>query len=244
MSEYTGVSIMLGAVTETESLRKTVETVVGLCDKRDLTEIIIAYSPRATPECLAVLDGLKCADFGVPINIFLQRRPFMAGINDMIDEAKGSHCLLLASDMALDLECVPKMIECAKQHPEIIYKCSRWLPGCKFYGYGKLKHFVNFWAQHYLRVLYGVKLTDFTIPVQIVLAEVYRSVKFEEIGFAFLLEMVLKPLRLGCKFVEIPTNCYPRTDGKSSNSIKQLPDYLRASLHVRFMKKSDILRKD
>ena len=244
MSEFSGVSIMLGAVTETESLRKTVETVIALCDKSDLAEIAIGYSPRATEGCLAVLDELQSTDLGVPTNNFVQKRPFMAGISDIIDSAKGSHCLLLASDMALDLDCVPKMIEMAKKQPNVIHKCSRWMPGCKFYDYGKLKQAANFLAQRYLRLLYGVKLTDFTIPVQIVPTEVYQSIEFEEIGFPMLFEMVLKPLRLGCEFTEIPTNCYPRTDGKSSNSVKQISQYLRLSLHVRFMKKEDILKKD
>lgn len=241
MSEFKGVTLMMGAVNETDSIRQTVNTLLEVCDHKDVTEIIIGYAQRVSPECLAVLKEIAAMECDIPIVVFEQTRQFMSGINDMIDVAKGSHCLLVASDMALDLSIVPQMIECAKKEPEVIHSASRWMKGCKFYDYGKLKRFLNFCAQKFLAVLYMRNLTDFTIPVQIAPSELYKSIKFEEIGFPFLLEMVLKPIRLGYKFKELPTNCYPRKDGKSSNSAKQIFSYLKVALHIRFMPKKDIL---
>ena len=241
MSEFKGVSFMLGAVSETDSLRETVKTVLGICDHNDITEIIIGYPDRITQESLAVVNDLSNMKSNIPIVTFRQTRPFMSGINDMIDVARGSHCMLLASDMALDLSVIPEMIEKTKKSPDIIHSVSRWKKGCKFYGYGKVKRIINFCAQKFLAVLYMKNLTDFTIPVQIAPAELYKSIKFEETRFPFLLEMVLKPIRLGYKFTETPTNCYSRKEGKSSNSFMQTADYLRVALHIRFMKKEDIL---
>ena len=43
MSEFKGVSFMLGAVSETSSLRDTVNTVLKICDHKDITEIIIGW---------------------------------------------------------------------------------------------------------------------------------------------------------------------------------------------------------
>lgn len=233
---------MMGAVSETESLRQTVNTLLEICDHNDITEIIIGYSQKATPQCREVLKEIAGMECDVPIIIFEQISPFLASINDGIDMAKGSHSLMIASDLAFDLSIVPKMIESAKVEPDVIHSASRWMKGCKFYGYGKVKKFLNFCAQKFLAVLYMRNLTDFTNPVQIAPTELYKSIKFEEIGFAILLEMVLKPIRLGYKFKEIPTNCYPRTDGKSSNSFMQTFSYLRVALHVRFMSKKDILK--
>lgn len=232
---------MLGAVTEAESLKETVRTILDICDPDDLKEILICYSDRTTEESMAAVNEIKQAEDKVPIVVFKQTRPKMACVNDTIDLSRGSHCLLLASDMALDLDTVPKLIELAKKEPDVIHSVSRWKKGCKFYGYGRIKHIVNFCAQKFLAVLYMRNLTDFTIPVQIAPAELYKSIKFEEEGFPFLLEMVLKPIRLGYKFTETPTNCYSRKEGKSSNSTKQTIDYLRVALHIRFMKKKDIL---
>lgn len=234
----------MGAVSETESLRQTVNTLLEVCDHKDITEIIIGYAQRITPECLETVKEIAAMECDVPIVVFEQTRPFMSGINDMIDVAKGSHCLLVASDMALDLSIAAQMIECAKKEPDVIHSASRWMKGCKFYDYGKTKRFINFCAQKFLAVLYMRNLTDFTIPVQIAPSELYKSIRFEEVGFPFLLEMVLKPIRLGYKFHELPTNCYPRKDGKSSNSAKQTLSYLKVALHIRFMPKRDILLQE
>ncbi len=241
--KFENLSIMMGAVTEVETLRQTVNTLLGICDHKDLREIIICYSDRSTEESLRVCRELKENETDVPIVVMKQTRPYMASVNDTIDAARGSHCLLVASDMALDLDTVPVLIEKAKKEPDVIHSVSRWMKGCKFYGYGRIKRIINFFAQKFLAVLFMRNMTDFTIPVQIAPAALYKSIKFEETRFPFLLEMVLKPIRLGYKFSETPTNCYSRKEGKSSNSIAQTLDYLRVALHIRFMKKEDILLK-
>ena len=243
MDKFTGATIMLGAVTETTSLKETVETLVRICDKDDIKEISVCYSPRTTKESMAVVNELANADYPIKIVAFMQKRPFMLSVADSMDRAQGSHCILLASDMALDLECVNDMIEGAKKSPDTIYSCSRWLPGCRMYGYGKIRYVLNFIAQKFFRILYGAKLTDFTNSMQIAPTNLYQSIKWESEGFPIFLEVVLKPLRLGYKFVEIPTNSYPRTDGKSSNSFSQTAAYLKTAIRIRFMKKEDILKK-
>ncbi len=231
----------MGAVTETDSLRNTVNTILDVCAAEDLKEIIICYSERTTPETMSVIEELKGKEDKVPLVVIKQKRPFMGCINDAIDIAQGSHCLLVASDGALDLETIPCLIEKTKQEPETIHSLSRWMKGCKFYGYGTVRKILNFCAQKFLAVLYMRNLTDFTIPVQIAPSELYKSIRFEEMGFSFLIEMVLKPIRLGYKFTETPTNCYSRKDGKSSNSAKQTFSYLKTALHIRFMSEKDIL---
>lgn len=241
MKEFKNLSIMLGAVTEVETLKQTVQIILEICNAEDLKEIIICYSDRTTEESMSAVNQIKASEGEVPIVVMKQKRPYMACVNDTIDISRGSHCLLLPSDMALDLNTVPVLIDLTKKHPDVIHSVSRWKKGCKFYGYGKLKRLINFCAQKFLAVLYMRNMTDFTIPVQIAPAELYKSIKFEETGFPFLLEMVLKPIRLGYKFTETPTNCYSRKEGKSSNSFMQTAAYLRVALHVRFMKKKDIL---
>ncbi len=244
MAEFKNVTIMMGAVDETDSLRETVLTVLKLCNHNDLREIIIGYSQKVTPESKAVVDEMAALETDVPIVTFMQKRKGISGLVDMIDVARGSHCILVASDMAHDLECIVTMIEKAKIDGNTIVSSSRWLKGCEFIEYNKIKYFLNSVAQVFLRILFGEKITDFTNPYQIAPTELYQSIEFENEGFPILIEMVLKPLRLGYKFLEIPTNCYPRKQGKSKNSFKQTAMYLTTALHIRFMKKKDILKKD
>lgn len=244
MAEFKNATIMMGAVDETDSLRETVLTILELCDHKDLREIIIGYSQKVTPESKAVVDEMAALDTDVPIVTFMQKRKGISGLVDMIDVARGSHCILVASDMALDLDCVAKMIEEAKKSGDTIISSSRWLKGCEFYDYSKIKHFLNFVAQIFLRILFRAKITDFTNPCQIAPTELYQSIEWENEGFPILIEMVLKPLKLGYKFSEVPTNCYPRKQGKSKNSFKQTAMYLSTALHIRFMNKKDVLKKD
>lgn len=242
MSVFKNVSILIGAVTETNSLRKTVDTVLDICNNEDLAEIMICYPDRVTPECFNVINELTARESGVPVVSFMQSLPFMSFIVEMFEKAKGSHCITIDSDLALDLTLIPQMIEGAKKEPDTVFSASRWLEKSDFQGYGKVKNIINYLSQKFLSVLYSSNLTDFTIPMQIAPTELYRSIKFEETNFAILLEMVLKPLRLGYKFTEIPTYCHSRKQGKSSNSPIQLLSYLKVALHVRFMPKNNILK--
>lgn len=244
MTEFENVSIMMGAVDETDALTKTVNVILDTCDHRDIKEIIICLSPKATEECRNAVYALQEMDSDVEIVSFEQHRKGLACVVDMIEAAQGSHIIGTSSDISHDLECISRMIEGAKKDGDTIISASRWLKGCKFYGYNKMKLAANFAGQLFLRILFAVSLTDLTNPFQIVPAELYKSIDFENDGFAILLEMVLKPLRLGYKFKEIPTNCYQRTQGKSNNSFLQTAGYFREAIHIRFMKKGDILKKD
>lgn len=243
MNEFKGVSIVTGAVTETTSLLHTVDFILKNCEHSDIAEIIIGYPERVALECLKTIEDIKENQGDVAVITFLQKRKSLGFLTEAFDMATGSHIITVDSDMALDLTLIPEMIANAKKEPETIFSASRWLGGNKFYGYNKFKRTLNFCAQKFLSVLYSSDLTDFTIPYQIVPSEILRSIEFEETGFPIFLEMVLKPLRLGCRFKELPTDCHSRKDGESSNSCLQIPQYLRTALHVRFMPKEDILKK-
>lgn len=243
MSEFKGVSIVTGAVTETSTLRETVRFILDSCEHTDITEIIIGYPDRVTEECLTVIKELEAGQSDVPIIAYAQKRERLGYLTEAFEMAKGSHIITVDSDMALDLSLIPEMIKNAKKEPDTIFSASRWLGGNKFYGYNGFKKILNFCAQKFLSVLYSSSLTDFTIPFQIVPTEILQSIEFEETGFAIFLEMVLKPLRIGCKIKELPTDCHERTEGKSSNSFAQIPQYLRTAIHVRFMPKENILKK-
>ena len=232
----------MGAVDETESLENAVSEILRLCKPDDIKEIIILKAPHITSECEAVVNRIKQEDEKGKIVVANQKKRGIGALVELFDIAKGSHCMIVASDNALDLECVPQMIEKAKENGDIIVKTSRWLPGCRFINYSRSRYVMNYLGQKFLTVLFGRKMTDFTNPNQIVPTEIYRSIKWESMGFPILLELVLKPLRLGCRFVEIPTNCYGRKQGKSSNSFRQTAKYFSTALHIRFMKKQDLLK--
>lgn len=242
MAEFENVSVLMGAVDETESLADTVNEILRICNSDDIKEIIILKAPHISHECEAVVSRIKETDVNGKIVVATQKGIGIGALVELFDIAKGSHCMIVASDNALELQCVPQMIEKAKENGDVIVKTSRWLPGCRFIDYSKPRYVMNYLGQIFLTVLFGRKMTDFTNPNQIVSTEVYRKIKWESMGFPILLELVLKPLRLGCEFTEIPTDCYGRKQGKSSNSFRQTAKYFSTALHIRFMKKKDLLK--
>lgn len=244
MAEFRNVTIATGAVDETDSLRQTVHTLLEVCTTEDVAEILICCAKHISPECQRVVDELTLMKTDVPVIAFTQKRNKLGAVVDCIERAEGSHCIFTDSDLALDLTCVAEMIKRAKESPDSIISSSRWLEGCTFVEYGRLKKLLNFIAQRFLGILFSASLTDFTNPFQIAPTVLYKSIDWENEGFPIFIEMVLKPLRLGYKFTEVPTNCYPRRQGESKNSFLQTAMYLKTALHIRFMKKKDILKKD
>ncbi len=242
--EFTSVSVMMGAVSETESLRRTVYGIAAAVEqKSDIAELLIAYpADRVTPECKAVLDELQNEEVGVKLDIFPQITPGIGFYSDAIERATGSHCIPFQTDMAMPLEIIADLIAEGKKDPSIFVTTSRWLPECKWTGYGAVKKVINKLAQIFLRVLFGGGLTDYTCPVQLIPTEIMKNIRWEKNDFSRFMEMQIKPLRLGYKFREIPVDCLERTDGQSSNSTIQIFNYLKTAFHLRFMKKQDILK--
>lgn len=240
---FTSVTIIVGTTNERDSLIRTVDTIMESCDSGDISKILLVKSKDASPDCNYAIDLLEKK---YPEKVFglEQSRPFVGGaIRDGFDAADSSHIMLLPSDLAIELSCVAKMIERAKAEPEIIIKTSRWLEKNSFHSYGKSRKLLNKAAQIFLRVLYGINLTDFTNPVQISPSQAYRKSDWKELNFPFLLEMVVVPIRLGYRFEEIAVRCYSREEGFSRNSAKQTALYLKTALRVRFTPKKKLTKE-
>ena len=244
MTKFVSASVMMGAVSETESLRQTVYGIAAAVEKKsDIAELLIAYpADRVTPECKAVLESLASEDVGVRLDIFPQVTPGIGFYSDALDRATGSHCIPFQTDLGMNVEIIARLIGEAKKDDTTICTTSRWLPESQWTGYGTVKKQINKLAQIFLRMLFGGGLTDYTNPVQIIPTAIMRSIKWEHNDFSRFMEMQLKPIKLGYKFREIPTDCFERTDGSSANSFGELFHYLFTALRIRFMKKKDILK--
>lgn len=241
--EFNSVTIIVGTTNEKESLICTVDTIMNTCNRDDISKILLVRSKDASEDCKATTELLEKKYPGKVVGLE-QTRPFVGGaIRDGFDNAQSSHIMLLPSDLAISLDCVPRMIENCKRCPDVISKTSRWIYKDGFHNYNKTRKIFNRAAQIFLRVLYAEKLTDFTSPVQTAPAEAYEKSDWKELNFPFLLEMVLVPLRLGYAFSEIPVECFERQEGFSRNSAKQTALYLKTAIRVRFTPKSRLMKE-
>lgn len=200
-------------------------------------------SKNASDGCNKAIAFLE-EKYGEKVRGHEQIRPYIGGaIRDGFDVAESSHIMLLPSDLAISLECIPEMIRRVKEKPDVISKTSRWLKKGSFHEYNGVRKIINKLSQSFLRVLYSADLTDFTSPVQTAPTEAYMKSDWQELNFPFLLEMVLVPLRRGYEFEEFAVECYGRQQGESKNSVKQTALYLKTALRIRFTKKSRLTKE-
>ena len=241
---FESTSFLILATDETDALIQTVETLMELCSETDIDKYMIIYPKHVSPDTAVVI---RCLENKYPNKVvgYEQIRPNIGGaIKDGMEFATSSHVVFMVSDLAIELEAIPKIIEEAKRNPAAVVKTSRWLAGGGFFGsYSPVRKFFNRIAQSFLRVLFHTKLTDITSPCQVMPTLLCRSWNMKENGFPMLLEMVIVPLRLGDEIIELPSKCYGREEGKSKNSFLKTASYFFTALRVRFTPREKLRKK-
>jgi glycosyltransferase involved in cell wall biosynthesis len=234
------VTAILPVTDETTSLRKTVEVLLAE-NRPEISEILIVGCQRTTPAAWAVAEKLGCEHPGL-IQVRLQQRPFLGGaIRDAFEWASGSHVLMMASDLETDPATVKELIAKAKDGYDIV-TATRWKSESGFRGYNPLKRFLNRIFQTIFRVFYGTTLSDLTYGFRIFKREWVKTIAWEELRHPFLLETILKPLRLGARVIEIPSTWRARTEGESHNPFWANFVYFRIAFKTRFRNKRRLLK--
>lgn len=235
------VSVILPVINETYSLRKTINT-INQSSKSYIKEYLIIICKKTKNESIREIQNLK-EIYGDLIIIYLQKKPYLGGaLREGFDLASGSHIILMASDLETDPELVSDLISYEKENPDGIVTASRWLKGGSFTGYSKIKFVLNYIFQKILSFIYGSNLTDMTYAFRIMPANLVKKIIWEEMRHPFLLETLIKPLRLGVKIKEIPANWTSRTEGESQNTFLRNFEYLRIALKTRFYSRDKIIK--
>ncbi len=246
MKRFSGVTILLPAMDETYSLKKTVDVIVETCNREDLAEFIILLCDRTSSDTRKVAENLvKKYSEEYSIYIHDQKLPFVGGaIREGIDLAKGSHVVMMSTDLETDPNIIKEFIALSKKNPDRIITASRWIKGGGFKKYNKVKLVCNLIFERLIGLFYFVGLSDLTYAYRIFPCDVMKSIKWQELKHPFFLETALKPLRLGVKFIEIPARWEARTEGVSQNSFMANFKYFKTAWNNRFLKKEDILKDE
>ena len=241
VTEKLAITFVLPVLGETDSLRTTVETIARLAADH-LQEMLIVIADRTTDQSVGVVGQLQQQHPGL-VRVHKQKLPMLGGaIREAFELARGSHLMLMASDLETDPELLPQFIDRMQRGDCDIVAGSRWLAGGGFEGYGRVRKALNWLFQRSLALLYGTRLTDLTYAYRLYRREVLldKRIRWEALGHAFLLECLLKPLRLGARVVEVPCRWRSRREGTSAGSFCQMLKYVPLALRLRFRRKSAI----
>lgn len=239
--KFTSVSVILPVMNETLSLEQTVDIILRDA-KDDVREFLIVVCDRTTPSALATVEQLGTR-LGSLVMVHRQDLPFLGGaLREAFDLARGSHVLLMASDLETDPDLVKAMIERERSSPSGIVTASRWIKGGSFQGYSKLKLLLNWIFQRGFSALYGTNLTDMTYAYRIMPTKLVQAILWEELRHPFLFETMIKPLRLGIDVTEIPATWKARVEGESQNTFMRNFSYFRIGFKTRLARRSSLLR--
>ncbi len=238
---FESATIVLPVMNETTSLEETVRIILRDVEDR-VAEFLIVVCDRTTPAAMATVDRLEKMHRDLVV-VHHQKLPFLGGaIREAFDLARGSHVVMMASDLETDPNDVRTLIAQAEKNPSAIITASRWQKAGAFQGYSKVKLACNWLFQRCFSVLYGTRLSDMTYAYRIFPTKLVRSIRWEEFRHPFLLETLLKPLRLGVPVIEIPSVWKARTEGESHNSFFRNFAYFRTGLKTRFAGREAILK--
>lgn len=234
-------SIILPVINETFSLKQTVEIIYSE-NPGDIAEYIIVICKKTTEKSVETIKELQKL-YGDKIQVLEQKRPFLGGaVRDAFDACKGTHVIMMASDLETDPHLVKDLIKIAKEKPEIIVTATRWKTKGGFSGYNPIKLVFNWVFQLFFSILYMSRLSDMTYGYRIFPAKLVKSINWEEIRHPFLFETVIKPLKLGVTVVEIPTKWEARKEGESQNTFFRNFEYFRIGIRGLFYSKKRILK--
>jgi hypothetical protein len=218
---------------ETFSLRETVRVLLAE-NRDDLREIAIVVSVRTSSESREVVAQLAAKEPGL-IWVHTQTLPYIGGaLQEAFERVCGRYTVLMASDLETDPHLVASLIAKIRSSKADIVTASRWQSAGRFSGYNPLKLGFNWLFQRLMSMVFSTRLSDVTYAYRIFRTDVLGEVRWEELKHPFLLETMVKPLRLGRVATEIPVTWNRRVEGESQMTLPTYWGYLRIAFRTRF----------
>jgi hypothetical protein len=238
---FTGVTAVIPVVTETESLQQTVDLIMKSSGE-EIGQIILVICDATTPESRSVCDEIKQNLGGITL-IHEQRRPFLGNaIREAFELASQSHVVMMASDLETDPRTFPLLVEAGSKQPNAVITASRWLRKGSFSEYGPVRVFMNWIFQALARLVYQTSLSDLTFGYRLFPTKLVQAIEWKYERHNFLLETILKPIRLGVTVAEVPTSWVPRSEGESQNNLRKQAEYIGTLFRCRFAGRKHILK--
>jgi dolichol-phosphate mannosyltransferase len=234
------ISVIITVYSETDLL---VESVARL--RQQLQEwpyeILVVVHPKSSPECMAVCDELGRQN---DIRIIVQgpRSGIGWAYREAIPYITGTHALMMNADLETNPDDAAALVRKAEATGADIVCASRWLRGGGFSGYNPVKLVLNYSYNLIFRTMYRTSIHDLTFGYKLMRAEILQKVNWEYGTHEFCAEVLLKPLRLGYRAVEIPTRWIKRQEGDSKMTFMRNFRFVSAAWKILNQPKAAMLR--
>ncbi len=201
-----------------------------------LHEIILLVAGSPPEETLRICEETAARFPGVRISVQKRNPGLGLAVRQGIDEAQGTHILLMDCDGEMDVGTVPRMIAALEGGAVDMVVASRWMKGGGVEGYDPIKYLLNRAYQMIFQVLFLTPIHDLTLGFKLVRAEVMKGFswnsEFHDIGC----ETTLRPIRAGFRVAEVPTVWSRRKEGASANPFRNNFKYVWKAIAIRFEK--------
>ena len=140
MSGFNGLTVVILASNERESLRQTIRSTIKKCNSKDLSEIIVFLKSEDCASAEELKTFLSEDSVSVPVRGYVQKdRDLHHAVCEIPGLIKSSHMVIMFADFATDASSLPQMIEKAKQFPGAIICAAKWHKRSKVYGYSRVR---------------------------------------------------------------------------------------------------------
>lgn len=213
---FEGLTIVILASNEQESLRKTIRVIIEKCDPNDVKKIIVFLKSADCPAAEELQMLLKNESFSVPIYAYVQKgKRLPEAYAEIPPLVNSSHFLMMFSDFATSPASVSIMIEKAKLYPDAIVCASKFHKDSVLQGYGFCRKLSSVLLN---RVIARLVRSDGTELYSIF--QVYPKALVDEMELydprTFVYEYTIKPVAKGVRYIEVPTVFSQRVEGESN----------------------------
>ena len=234
--------IFLPVIDETFSLKKTVDIIEKENSKLISNYLIVMSKIKTTSKSKLTARKLKLK-YKKKIKIIYQEEKFIGGaIKAAIKNIKSSHFILMASDLETDPYDVKKLIKFSIENPKKVIVANRWLKKNSFKGYNLIKLVLNKIFQLFFSSLFLVQLSDLTFAYRAYPSNLIKAFRLKENKHPILLETALIPIKLGIKFIEIPSKWSSRLEGETNNTFLRNFAYILTGFRIFISDKKKLLK--
>ena len=230
-----GISLIIPAFQEGDSLERTIEAVYSTCSSIDFEILIVVDT--ITDSSVQIAHRAQLKFFDIKLLVQDKSGPLSAIIFGIENSVK-SHIVVLTADDTDDVSDILKMSKLFDAGTHYV-SASRYLAGGSYTGGPKIKRLFSKSASNFLEMRHGSVASDPTNGFKGFSRTLYLSTQIQgNVGFTYGMQLLANALKNDLSAAAIPTQWHDRIEGASSfKMLKWLPAYTYWFMKLMLLKK-------